>query len=75
MTRPAKLPLPKIKSSMASHADYDPEKKALFVRFHNGDTFRYDGVPVNIGETLKGASSFGTQFQRHVAGKYGGTKL
>jgi len=71
----AKIVLPKIKSTMASHADYRPAEKALYVTFHNGQTFRYGGVPHNIGETLMGAASFGNQFNRHVAGKYKGVKL
>lgn len=68
-------PLLPIKSSMASHAAYDPARQALTVKFHNGSTFRYDGVPHNIGEVLMGAQSFGSQFNRHVAGKIRGVKL
>ena len=64
-----------IKSSMASHAAYDPAKQVLTVKFINGSTFRYDGVPHNIGETVMGAQSFGGSFNKHVAGKYAGTKL
>lgn len=72
----AKVPgLKPIKSSMASHATYDPLKQALHVQFHNGQVFRYDGVAPNIGETLMGAQSFGSQFNRHVAGKIKGSKL
>lgn len=64
-----------IKSSMASHAHYDPHTQALRVKFSNGSTFRYDSVPHNIGETVMGAASFGTSFNRHVAGKYHGEKI
>lgn len=72
MTTPALTP---IKSSMASYAHYDPSKQALHVKFSNGTTFRYEGVPHNIGETVMGAASFGSSFNRHVAGKYPGVKL
>jgi len=65
--------LPAITSSMASHAAYDERKQALTVRFHNGSTFRYDDVPVNIGHTVMNAASFGRAFNRHIKG--GGTKL
>lgn len=64
-----------IKSSMASHAHYDPHSQTMHVKFSNGTTFRYDGVPHNIGETVMGAASFGASFNRHVAGKYAGAKL
>jgi hypothetical protein len=64
-----------IKSSMATHAHYDPQSQALRVKFSNGSVFRYDNVPHNIGETVMGAASFGTSFNRHVAGKYSGAKL
>ena len=69
------LTLTPVKSSMASHAHYDPDAQALHVKFSNGSTFRYDAVPHNIGETVMGAASFGSSFNRHVAGKYHGTKL
>ena len=65
--------LPEVKSAMASHAHYDAEKQALTVRFHNGSIFRYDDVPVNVGHTVMGASSFGASFNRHIKGK--GTRL
>ena len=71
MTKPH---LPAVKSSMASHAAYDEAKQQLTVRFHNGDTFQYD-VPHNIGATVMGAQSFGSSFNRHVAGKIRGKKL
>lgn len=64
-----------IKSSMASHAAYDPAKQTLTVQFTNGSTFRYAGVPANIGHTVMGAQSFGGSFNKHVAGKFKGVKL
>jgi hypothetical protein len=64
-----------IKSTMASHAGYDPKTQALTVKFKNGSTFRYDGVPHNIGETVMGAASFGGAFNKHVAGIKRSTKL
>jgi hypothetical protein len=64
-----------IKSSMASHAHYDPTAQSLHVKFSNGSTFRYNGVPHNIGETVMGAASFGSSFNRHVASKYPGAKV
>ena len=72
---PKHPPLNPIKSSMAKAVHYDPLAKALHVKFHNGQVFRYDGVAANIGETLMGAQSFGSQFNRHVAGKIKGSKL
>lgn len=72
----AKHPLLRpIKSSMAKAVQYDPASGQLHVKFHNGQVFRYDGVAPNIGETLMGAQSFGSSFNRHVAGKIKGSKL
>ena len=67
--------LPKVKSGMASHADYDAHAQKLTVRFHNGSVFQYDTVPANIGATVMGAQSFGSAFNRHVVGKFAGRKL
>lgn len=64
-----------IKSSMASHAAYDPASQTLTVRFKNGSEFKYNEVPHNIGEVVLQAKSFGSSFNRHVAGKYKATKL
>jgi len=64
-----------IKSSMATGAHYDPHTQFLHVKFSNGTTFRYGRVPVNVGETVMGAQSFGSSFNRHVAGKYSRTKI
>lgn len=64
-----------IQSSMASHAAYDEKAQSLMVRFHNGSTFRYDDIAPNIGHTMMGAQSFGSGFNRHIAGKRTGVKL
>lgn len=69
------LDMQPIKSGMATHAGYDPAKQELHVTFHNGETFSYNGVPHNIGNTLMGAASFGTAFNRHVASKYKGKRI
>lgn len=60
---------------MATHAHYDPHRQELRVKFTNGSTFRYDGVPADKGETLMGAASFGGQFNRLIAGRHPGVKL
>lgn len=72
MTKPLLQP---IKSSMATHAHYDGVRQELHVRFTNGDTFRYDGVPMDKGTTLMGAQSFGSQFNKLIAGRHGGVKV
>ena len=72
------MPAPKLipkKSSMAKAAHYDPATRTLTVQFTSGDTYRYADVPHNIGETVMGSASFGGSFNRHVAGRYKGTKL
>lgn len=64
-----------IKSSMATHAGYDPATQAMSVTFTGGATHVYRDVPPNIGETVVGAKSFGSAFNRHVAGKYSSSKI
>ena len=69
------LPLEPIKSSMATHAGYDAGAQALTVKFKNGDTWRYDGVPADKAESLMGAASFGSQFNDLIAGRHKGRKV
>lgn len=68
-------PLQPINSSMASHAHYDGVRQELHVKFKNGDTFSYDGVPNDKGETLMGAASFGAAFNKLIAGRHVGRKV
>lgn len=72
MTHP---PLRPIKSSMASHAHYDAVRQELHVKFANGDVFAYDGVPADKGETIMGAQSFGSSFNKLIAGRHVGRKV
>ncbi len=64
-----------IKSSMATHADYDMKTGALTVKFKNGSTHLYRDVPAHVGESLMGAQSFGSSFNKNVAGHYIGEKI
>lgn len=57
-----------IKSSMATHAHYDPQGQTLHVRFKNGSTFRYDGVAADKGHTVMNAASFGSAFNKLITG-------
>ena len=64
-----------VKSSVATHAHYDGQTQALHVKFLNGKTFRYDGVPADKGETVLGAASFGQSLNRHILGKHPGKQV
>lgn len=60
---------------MATHAGYDPHRQELRVKFKNGSTHAYSNVPADKAETLLGAASFGSQFNRLIAGRHAGRKL
>lgn len=42
----------------------------LFVRFHSGGTYRYEGVPRGVFESLLAAPSKGKFLAAHVKGRY-----
>jgi hypothetical protein len=76
------LDLPEIeKSSVLSSLIYRPNKKEMFVKFHNGDSYVYEdvspeemhpiaeaiGIPVTSGQTVYGAWEKGKQDSRGAA--------
>jgi hypothetical protein len=56
-------------SSIAAFA-YETEGQLLFIRFSNGRTYRYAGVPSSVFTALSRADSKGTFFNAHVQGRY-----
>jgi len=56
-------------SSIAAFA-YEAEDRALYVRFKNGRTYRYAGVPAYVFEAFAGAGSKGAFFNAQVQGNY-----
>lgn len=64
-----------VKSSNVESCGYDTGAKALFVKFHGGNTFKYANVPQDIYENLTGAESVGKYFAAHIKGKYESVKV
>lgn len=56
-------------SSIAAFA-YEVEDLMLFVRFKNGRTYRYVGVPTSVFEAFADADSKGTFFNARIQGRY-----
>lgn len=56
-------------SSIAAFA-YEAEDRALYVRFKNGRTYRYSGVPASVFDAFADASSKGAFFNAEVQGNY-----
>jgi hypothetical protein len=56
-------------SSIAAFA-YEAEDLALYVRFKNGRTYRYAGVPPSVFEDFADAGSKGAFFNAEVQGNY-----
>lgn len=54
---------------------YNQNRMELRIRFNEGSTYRYDGVPVDVAENLYGAASHGKYFNSNIRGKYVYTKL
>lgn len=60
-------------SSNISDAGFDGQ--ALFLRFHSGEVYRYDGVPRGVFDAMERADSAGRFFHKFVKGKYRYTRL
>lgn len=54
----------------AREARYDPDRKLLTVRFRNGGTYAYEGVPAADWRALKRNKSFGQTLDRLVINQY-----
>lgn len=57
-------------SSCIVEAEYWPESESLFVRFSNGDVYRYDNVEYSVAMSLEQAESVGRYFNEHIKGAY-----
>ena len=63
-----------VKSSNLSGVHYDPERKALTVKFKSGGTYTYTGVPAHRYEGLLSAESPGSYLHKHIRSGYDWTK-
>lgn len=55
-----------VESSVLSSAAYRPEARQLYLRFHDGDVYRYFDCTVEIYEAFLTAESQGRYFARHI---------
>lgn len=56
-------------SSIAAYA-YSSQEMYLYVRFKNGRTYRYSGVPATVFSSFTRASSKGAFFNSQIQGQY-----
>lgn len=60
----------KVSSSAFSHIGYEPVGGRLDVRFHNGTTRRFVGVPPEVYRQFMGASSKGRFYHQHILPRF-----
>ena len=65
----------KVDSSMIRSAGYDSEKKKLNVKFNDGHTYVFSGVPNSVYQDLMKSDSAGGHFNASVRGKYSHEKV
>jgi hypothetical protein len=56
-------------SSIAAYA-YSSQEMYLYVRFKNGRTYRYSGVPSSVYEDFADADSKGAFFNAQIQGRH-----
>lgn len=59
-----------VTSEAIREVDYDPAARILFIRFQDGDWYRYFDVPAGVHRALMAAPSHGRYFQAHVRERY-----
>ena len=55
-----------VDSSMIRSVGYSPEGQILEVEFVKGQVYQYEGVPVEVFDTLIDSDSIGKAFSQHV---------
>lgn len=61
-------------STLLVSADYDPYAHALEVRFRNGSSYRYRGVPERVWTDLLEAASAGEYFVANIRNRFASVK-
>ena len=59
-----------VSSSNIEAVGYDAENETAYVRFLNGSTYAYKGVPEHEFENLRSASSIGSYLNRNYKNVY-----
>ena len=59
-----------LNSSNLSEMDYEPNRQTLTISFNSGAQYEYYGVPPQVAEGLRNASSPGQYFFRLIKNQY-----
>ncbi|MCR8558732.1 KTSC domain-containing protein [Mucilaginibacter sp. BJC16-A38] len=57
-------------SSVVANMDYDEEKSTLRITYTSGAAYNYIGVPADVFDEMKAATSKGTFLNYRIKGKY-----
>lgn len=57
-------------SSTVDAKGYDPQTFRLRIKFRNGGTYEYDGVPQRTYDAFSNAESAGSYVHQNIKGKY-----
>jgi KTSC domain len=68
-------PMDSVNSSNISTIDYDSDSESLTITFRSGASYLYRGVPPEVYEGLKYASSPGRYFQTAIKSAYSGIRI
>lgn len=55
-----------VESNLFTSVAYRPDARQLYLRFHDGDIYRYFDFSVQMYETFLAAESKGRHFGRHI---------
>lgn len=64
-----------VDSSDIARVGYDEAKKQLWVKFHQGGTYVYSGVPSQVHQAMINADSVGSYFHRSIKSVYDWRKV
>ena len=59
-----------VESEAIAEIDYDSVSSTLYVRFVDGDWYRYFGVPPSVHRAFVQADSHGRFFHEHIRDRY-----
>lgn len=59
-----------VDSSAIEAVGYDPTTRRLCIRFKEGRTYDFCGVPAQVYKALRAAASKGTYYAEHIRGRY-----
>ena len=60
----------RVSSSAISAIGYDPTTMRMRIRFVQGDTYDFCGVPAHVFNGLLNSSSKGSYYNDHIRGRY-----